>query len=251
MINDHFVDVCRIADDILKFKDILPDSEYIYYLGYTKLKNQSILVVSQDIDDVFASKLIQVASFQKNALGLLKFKHHIENKYGFNSAILAGAEYHDYFKGRLDDVRKNLTLCLPIFECEFSGYESIDLFYAMRIFLIESLNWKRPVTPKILLQFDNPKTKGGTKGKKYVPVKFNVLKAEIANLSGVLNGFIEVRNYCDEYAKITSTSEDQYIMEVQEKVVYAGHYLEIEDNIWNFLSQGTGSLPEIKGEILY
>jgi hypothetical protein len=236
MITDNFEDVQRMTDDIIRFKELLPDFKDIYYLGCSKSDNINIIVISRDIeDDVFASELIRVASSQNKVLNLLKFRHNIENKYGFDSALMAGPQYHSYFKGRLDNVRNTLYLCFPIFECEFSGNESVELFYEMRRFLIKSLNWDRSMTPKILLRFENPKTKAGTIGKNYYPVDFNVVKTEIINLNGVPNGVVEVFNYNKEYVKIISISQDQYIMETNGKILCDGCYSSIKENLWEFL----------------
>jgi hypothetical protein len=64
----------------------------------------------------------------------------------------------------------------------------------MRRELVPTLNWEREVTPKILLRFDNPKTRGGT-GNSEVHAKYGTLVREIDNLQGVSNGFIEIINY--------------------------------------------------------
>jgi hypothetical protein len=239
MITDNFEDVQRMDDDIIKFKELLPDFKDIYYLGFLKSDNINIIVISRNIeDDVFASELIRVASSQNKFLNLLKFRHNIENKYGFDSALMAGSQYHSYFKGRLDDVRDTLYLCLPIFECEFSGNESVKLFYEMRRFLIKSLNWNRSITPRIMLRFENPKTKAGTIGKNYYPVDFNVVKTEIINLNGVPNGVVEILNYRDEYVNIISISQDRYILKKNGKILCDGYYSSIEENLWKFLIQG-------------
>jgi len=238
IISDNFVDVQRIADDILKFKDFLPDFKYVYYLGYPNSKSKNILMVSRDLeDDAFASELIRFAFSQNKKSCLLKFRHQIENKYGFDSAILASPKYHSYFKGRLDNERDALYLCLPIYDCEFSGHESVELFDEMCCFLIASQDWSRSFTPSVLLRFDNPKTKGGTIGENYYPVKFDVVMNEVANLSGVSNGFIEVLNYCDKWARINSLAADQYIMEVQGNIIWKGDYSEIKEILWKFFTQ--------------
>ena len=237
MIKDNIGDVQRITDGILKFRIIIPAFQFTYYLGYTQSKKRDVLLVSRDYEnDVFAMELIRAVSHLENTSGLSKRRLEMDNQYGFDTVLLAGPEYHQHLKGRLDDARENLYLFLPIFTCEFSGEESSALFGAMCFNLIEADNWKRHVTPRILWRFDNPKTKAGTRGKKYFPIDFDYFKFEIKNLNGVAGGFIEVLNYRDESLRITSASEGEYAVETQGKVIYTGGYPAIEDTMWKFLT---------------
>lgn len=124
--------------------------------------------------------------------------------------LLAPAHYHGNFIGALDEKRSELVLCAPIFHCEFSGNESIDEFHEMNVKRVHTDIWTRNPEPKIFVRFNNDKTGGGTKGNKYVLMSYARLIDEIHNLKGVINGFIDVRNYMDEIVSITSNSPDAY-----------------------------------------
>ena len=235
-----FPGVSDIGPGVLKCRDKLPKVTYHYYVrtGGRGEDNQDFLVVSENLeDDVFASSILSALPKVQIDSELMLYDIP-ENGYGFSNLLLAPSEFHAYFKGRLDDKRKELILCLPIHKSEFSGNESVDEFYLMRRSLIPSLNWKRDVCPKISLRFDNPKTRGGT-GDGYVLAKYDTVLKEIDNIRDVDKGFIEIKNYKDLIAEILSKGGDNYYLirdrDDSRREIFEKN--ELLERLWRFLTE--------------
>jgi hypothetical protein len=229
-----------IGGGILKCKDTLPKATYFYYVrtGDRQRNGQDFLVVSENFeDDAFASAIL--SSLHDAEVGSkLRFCAVPGNRYGFSKLLLAPPEFHAYFKGRLDEKRKALILCLPVHESEFSGNESVDEFFLMRRNLIPTLDWRRDVCPKISLRFDNPKTRGGT-GDSYVLVKFSTVLKEIENLRDVAKGFIEILNYKKLALEILSRGGDAYCL-IKDRDDAGRELLEkdvLVPRVWRFLTE--------------
>lgn len=203
-IQANFFDVQEMSNGILKFQEIVPAFTDFYYLRPGS--NRDLLMVSEGFeDDAFAASVIKAALMpSRNVSGLCKHPLDKSNVYDFTHFLLAPADYHSYFKGRLDPQREQLVLCLPIHNCEFAGDESPDLFCQLRRDIVAIHDWRRPVTPRVLLRFDNPKTGSGTIGSANVPLKYSLLENEIRNLNGVVSGFIEIVSFRGDYAQILS-----------------------------------------------
>lgn len=106
--------------------------------------------------------------------------------------------------------RDNLVLCSPMFYYEFSGRESVDAFREMstkRVFINE---WTRKPVPKLLIQYNNPRTGTGAIDNRFVLANFLYLMSEINNLNCVAHGFINEMNYLDELISITSGTINLY-----------------------------------------
>jgi hypothetical protein len=210
---NNFSDVTRIGNGVVRCSDVLPRVTYYYYIrmaGESLAKHDFLLVSENMIDDNFASSILSSACSSTDGMTLEKVLSG-ENKYGFSHALIAPKDFHSYFKGRLDEERQNLLLCLPIHNCEFAGNESLDEFVFMRKQSVATFDWRRTMTPKIMFRFDNPVTQGGT-GDMAVLVKFETVLREVENLSGVEAGFIEVTNYCGQIVEVLSSSNEAFIL---------------------------------------
>ncbi len=207
----NFSGVIDVGNGVIKCKDALPRAVFYYYVKIANGDGDDLLVVSENKeDDEFASLLFANVSMKEEHVGLSLYPLS-NNNYGFSTILLASKDYHGYFKGRLDEKRNKLVLCLPVHRCEFSGTETLEEFFYLRREIVPTLNWSRTVSPKIEMRFDNPKTGGGT-GDSSVFVKYDSVLREIANMEGVVNGFIEIINYSGSIVEIISPAVDQYVI---------------------------------------
>jgi len=171
--------------------------------------DQTVAVASRNIDDpAFAASVVLLAPAhlphdRPTIFGIPA------NTHGFTHAMAVPSTYH----GLLNQIgnRAGLFLCVPIFRCEFSGNESAEEFRQATAHRIPAYEWDRVMQPKISLYFDNPRTGGGT-DECGAPVSLRVLLAEIDNLSGVSNGFIEITNYRDEVIEVLSPEKGNYVL---------------------------------------
>jgi hypothetical protein len=200
----NFSGVTDLTTDIVRGKDVLPKVTFFNYVRPARVEGgQDLLLVSEgNPDDEFAQAVLSRVpeTPPDEALDLQEIA---QNKYGFEALLLAPSTYHAYFKGRLDDKRALLTLCIPIYRCEFSGTESVEEFTTLRRDVVPILSWTRAPAPKTVLRFDNPKTRAGT-GARYVLVKVPLVVREVDNIEGVANAFIELLNYKGEVLEILS-----------------------------------------------
>ena len=160
----HFSDVVDLGDNVFRCKDVLSKVTLHYYvkLAGAGFHENDLLIVSENrMNDEFALSVFASLPRTKVTAGL-ELHAMPTNGYGLSLTILAPEQYHAYFKGRLDDKRECLALCMPIHRCEFSGNESVDDFFLLRRKIVPTMNWEREVHPKIELRFDNPRTRGGT-----------------------------------------------------------------------------------------
>lgn len=233
----NFIHVREVSENIFEFRDVLPKKTLIYYLRIAteNFCAHDLLVVSENnIDDefailIFSEKITGASSLQKKALA--------NNKYGFSTLVLAPAEYHAYFKGRLDGERKSLLLCLPTYNCEFSGLESTDDFCLMRREIVSTLDWNRKISPKISLRFDHPSIEAGTGGNA-VLARYEMVLNEINNLDGARDAFVEISNYLGENIEILSHSRGEFIL-VRKRDDRTREYLDADclmRALWKFLT---------------
>lgn len=191
------------------FQHKLPKVTYEYCLHSTQKKD--LLVISEGVSDRdFAVKVAGQApdSLTQDEPCLFGL---FPNKYGFTHALVVPNTYHGSLKGRLESKRGNLYLCIPIHRCEFSGTESEREFKEMIQRLIPVFRWDREGCPKIRVYFDNPSTEAGT-DEAGVLMKYPTLLTEIDNLSGVVNGFIEITNYKGGVMEILSPEVEMFTL---------------------------------------
>lgn len=209
----NFSEIVELGDGVFRCKDVLPKTTFFYYvkIGSHVPSGDDLLIVSENrIDDEFADSIFLSLRLEYEVSGL-ELRPIPANRYKFPLVIVAPANYHAYFKGRLDEKRGRLTLCMPIYRCEFSGTESVDVFFSLRREIVPTLDWERDIHPKIELRFDNSKTRSGT-GNGYVFAKLATVMREIDNLNGVSNGFVEVKNYAGQVVEILSPEKGKYYL---------------------------------------
>jgi len=183
------------------FSHKLPKVTYAYCLD-SGLKKDLLIISEGASDRAFAVSVVEQApgDLTQDAPQVFEI---LPNKYGFTHALVVPNTYHGSLKGRLENKRENLFLCIPMHRCEFAGDESESEFKNMIQRLIPVFRWDRGVCPKIRVYFDNPGTEAGT-DESGVLMKYSTLLTEVENLSGVLSGFIEVTNYRGGVVEILS-----------------------------------------------
>ncbi len=182
---------------------------YVLYCCIRNAGEHDLAIASRNVDDPeFAASVVLNAPPRLSHDGPTIFKIP-SNAYGFTHAMAVPSTYH----GLLNQIEKRtgLFLCLPIFPCEFNGNESEDDFRWSTHHIVDVNNWHRTRQPKISLYFDNARTGGGT-DKDGAIVSLETLIAEIDNLNGVGNGFIEITNYRGEVIEVLSPAEDHYVL---------------------------------------
>lgn len=199
-LRDNFYPVDEIGDGFVRCADELPETTYYTYFMICDPPGYHPFVVSENrIDDDFAG-LVLTANACKGVSSLTKVEL-AQNSYGFSHVLFVPFQYHAELKGRLDSDRDMTTLCIPIFNSEFSGTETPEEFVRLRRNIVATSRWDRELTPKIALRFDNGKTKGGTRDG-YVFSRFDQVLGEVDDLVGVSDGFIEVINYRGDVVEI-------------------------------------------------
>ena len=201
LLAEHFYPVLELGGGLVRCDDELPRTIFHTYFLLGLGAAAVPFVTSENLlDDAFAAQVLATVngtrptSLTKIAVG--------PNGYGFTHVLHVAPEFHSELKGRLDEDRKDCVLCIPIFESEFSSSETVDEFVTLRRRLVPTHDWARRPVPKIMLRFDNPKTKGGTTGDGYIPVRFEQVLQEIAAMVGVQDGFIEILNFRGEVIEL-------------------------------------------------
>ena len=182
---------------------------YVLYCCMRNAKGHDLAIASKNVDDPeFAASVVLNAPHRLSHDGPTIFEIP-PSAYGFTHAMAVPSTYH----GLLNRIEKRtgLFLFLPIFRCEFTGEESAEDFKWSTHHIVDVNNWHRTRQPKISVYFDNPRTGGGT-DKDGAIVSLETLIAEIDNLSGVSDGFIEITNYRNEVIEVLSPEEGRYVL---------------------------------------
>ncbi len=235
---DNFSNVVDIGSGVFRSELRTSKFHYFYLCLANGAAHQDLLVASQEkFDDQFAKKVFGCVGVLRPATGLLKIPA-ASNIYGFSSIVVVPPSYHSYFEGILDAKRTNLALCIPVFECEFSGREKAGQFSKMLWRTVPIADWSRKMVPKILLRFDNPKTGGGT-GKAYDLVQFSTLLAEIESIRGVGSAFVEILNFREEVVELISDDEAVYtwICNRDDATRERVNPTALEKRLWSFLTK--------------
>lgn len=218
----NFYPVDDLGDGLVRCGDELPKKTIHTYFKLPAADGFAPFVVSDDfIDDGFAAMVLKTVGDQ--AVEHLTKSALPANAYGFTHVLSAPQAYHVQLKGRLDAERPRTTLCIPIFESEFSGSETPEAFGLLSGRIVPTSDWRRAPHPKIALRFDNPKTKGGT-GEGYVLVGFDLVLREVDNLLGVADGFIEILNHRDEVLELLFSHGDTFTL-IENRDDAAGHQI--------------------------
>lgn len=209
----NFSDVVDLGGGVFRCKDVLPKATFFHYIkiGARSSSEDDLLIVSENrVDDEFAHSIFSELRLEREVSDL-QLQPISANAYKFPLVLIAPAKYHAYFRGRLDEKRGHLALCIPIHRCEFSGTESVETFFSLRREIVPTLNWERGIHPKIELRFNNSKTRSGT-GDGYVFAKLSTVMREIDNLNGVSNGFVELKNYTSQVVEILSPVNGEFYL---------------------------------------
>ena len=171
----------ELSSGALKFSLSTRRCTQTYYLARDTVNDRDVLTLAEEgADDAFACSLLSAAcgirggdvSPAKQSLALPDSL--------FTHGLLVPPSYHRYLGGVLEAERSELFLVLPIFECEFSGDESVDLFAELCRRYVPTLVWSRTgPCPRIMVRSDNPKTGGGTHGNKPVPYSHQIGRAHV------------------------------------------------------------------------
>jgi len=182
---------------------------YTLYCCLRNADGHDLAITSKDIHDPQFASSVGLSAPSHLSLDRPTIFAIPPNIYGFTHAIAVPSTYHGLLNRSAN--RTDLFLCLPIFQCEFSGNESEEDFKWSTHHIVDVNNWRRIRQPKISLYFDNPRTGGGA-DKDGAIVSLETLMAEIENLNGVSDGFIEITNYRDEVIEVLSPEEGRYVL---------------------------------------
>lgn len=233
----NFYPVDELGDGVIRCGDELPTTTiYTYFLLCPGKAETSFVVSDNLVDDNFAGAVLKNCNC--TSVSELQKKTIPQNSYGFTHVLHVPHRYHSELKGRLDVEREQATLCIPIFNSEFSGHESSEEFIDLRNNIVPTSRWDRQITPKISLRFENGKTNGGTYNN-YIHAKFDQVLQEINNLSGVRDGFIEIINYKDDVLELLSAdgSNFSWIRGRDDSSSDNVPLHLIQDRLWNFLTE--------------
>ena len=236
-LKDHFYPVEEIGENFVRCGDELPKETYHTYFMMSDRKEYASIVVSKNIiDDDFAKFLLMENGYKGTEV--LDKVAIAQNKYGFSHILRIPFRYHSELKGRLDAERKLTTLCIPIFNSEFSGNETPEEFAELRKNIVPTSKWDREIAPKIALRFNNGKTKGGT-GEGYVYARMDQVMREVENLVEVEDGFIEIKNYNNQVVEILFDKHDNFswIIDRDDTKVEQVSKGEIQAKLLAFLTQ--------------
>lgn len=205
----NFYPVDRLSGGIYRCADEFPRKTiYSYFLLCDAPGFSPFVVIENDSDDDFARVVLDTIGCS-TVTSLTKVTLEV-NRHGFTHLLLVPDRYHAELKGRLDTDRPTTILCIPIFDSEFSGTETVEEFFELRRNVVPTYNLTRGVYPKITFRFDNPKTRGST-GDDYVFARFDLVTRELQNLIGVPNGFLEIINYHGSVVEVVFDRNDQFI----------------------------------------
>lgn len=183
---------------------------YNYFFSINKI-DKVVIVVERCCNGSFANLVVLSAESIPRTPKLVIFEIP-SNEFKFTHALLVPPSYHGYLNsvhGITDSDRSNLYLVIPIFRCEFTGHESVDLFKQVRADIVPTLDWCRNASPRISVYFDNPSTGTGS-SESGVILSYDDLIWEVEKLSGVNTGFFEITNYKGEVIEVISPSVGQY-----------------------------------------
>jgi len=190
------------------FKHEMPETVVHYCLRSTE--EQDLLVVWEGaFDREFAVQIIQQSPARLNKAIPSMFEISM-NAYGFTHVLVVPNNYHGILKGGHAYDRDKLLLCIPLYRSEFSGGESELEFKEMIRRTVPVYRWDRDACPKIKVYFDNPRTGGGS-DESGILMRYVALLAEIENLEGVANGFVEITNYKGEVVEVISPRKNEFV----------------------------------------
>lgn len=233
---NSFYRVEHLTSGLVRAGEELPARTYHSYFQLGDDDRGASFVTSENfIDDDFAALVLAHSPARPPAmlqkLGLRA------NRYGFTHLLHVPPHYHRELVGRLDTQREAITLCIPIFEPEFSGTETVDEFFELRRRRVATQDWRRKVTPRIMLRYDNGKTGSGAAD--YFPASFDMVMLEVDNLLGAPNGFIDLMNYRGDVVELLFDHGETYrwIADRNDAGAALIAKAEVRERLWQFLTR--------------
>ncbi len=108
----------------------------------------------------------------------------------------------------------------------------------MRKEFVSTLDWNRQISPKILMRYDNSKTRAKSIGSKRGLANQTTLFRELQNLIGAEGSFVEVENYQGQLCLITTENEHFKIVTEDSTKNKTIERADIGEFIRNFLIEG-------------
>jgi len=122
----------------------------------------------------------------------------------FTRLLVAPPSCHETLKIESPQTHKSLRLALPAFPSEFDGTEEADYFRLVRQTFVPTTDWTRAPRPRLLMRFNNEKTKCSSI-KKFGLARVEVLYQEIRVLSPDEKSFVEIKNIVGQTARFITT----------------------------------------------
>lgn len=206
-----FSHTSTLSGSVLKWRLQMPAFiDWYYCKSYTN-PDQDILLVARDEDDEFVkSVFLDLDTIQRGTRPVTKIPLECVNPYNFDSAVIVSKEYHGYLKGTFDSLRDKLHLCIPSYNCEFSGNESPEEFSFQFIYRLDR-TLRRPVCPKIRYKIVNP-TAGIDSGETWLFGDLPALNAIVLGTSGIRDAKVIVENYMRETLEVFSVIPSQFVI---------------------------------------
>ena len=135
----------------------------------------------------------------------------ISRESSFTAVAYINCESHNAFKSEVPLLHPRTLVAFPVHDCEFSGDESAEQIQCMRSDFVATINWNREPAPKILMRYDNRKTRSKSIGKKLKLAGLATVMNEITNLQDAPESFIEIANYKHQQCLIVSKGSTNHI----------------------------------------
>jgi len=211
-IQSRFPKAELLREEVIRFTDVVPALRFCYYLKHDRNGERDLLVVTNGIqNDNLAIQMIAAAESvrsRSDQLGKIQLPGSCDSK--FTHFLFVPPSFHNYLRGRFDAQRSSLFLLLAICDFEFSGLEEEAVFREIRQSWNSAIDLERRCEPRVLFRFENPTTGSGTNGENFLAISSSYLANEVANLSGVRNGFLEIKNFRNVVARITSPADGEF-----------------------------------------
>lgn len=124
--------------------------------------------------------------------------------YTFDCVLVLPPASHEVFESESPRLHAKLVQLAPIHRCELSGHEDAALIRMITDDLLDILDWKRKMSPLVWMKFKNERGQSRSIGRKLGLTKADDFLFELQELPGNTGSFIEVKNFKDEFLKLTS-----------------------------------------------
>ena len=192
-----------------------PAHRFTHFLKWFPDEN---LCVQFSVRDNFSALMpLNLAQFTDAHLSELSCKKKIakieaEGTLGpFSAVVYIAPECHSAFKVQIPRLYEQTLVGFPVFDCEFSGDESVEEIICIRRDFLASVDWRRDPVPKILMRYKNHKTKSNSVGGAFGLASLEVLVNEVLNLEGAVDSTVEVINYLHQKCSILSHGDVNFV----------------------------------------